>query len=227
MKYFPYNEKIETDLKQIRRLILLSMNGITADNMETAGIFYKQNFGVPLPRIKEIAVKYPKNQILAEHLWLSNIREMMIMATIIFPPSLFSEKLFNKWIEDIKTAELCRQFSFNLFAKTNYAEKKISQLLDSESDCNQIIALLTASRISSKMSKENKEKIIEHCIKRASATSFDVYQAMAVCLRYMSRLSFSEAGNILSKISIFESSNFTSEKYIYEEIKQEISYLYE
>jgi 3-methyladenine DNA glycosylase AlkD len=226
MKYFPYNEKTEADLQQIKRLILLSMNGITAENMETAGIFYKQNFGVALPRIKEIAGKYPQNQLLAEHLWHSNIREMMIMATIIFPPALFSEKIFEEWLKDIQTTELCRQFSFNLFCKTTYAEKKIRLLLDSESIYYQIIALLTASRIIPEISQESREKIIEYCLQKAPEATLELYHAIAVCLRYISRISFEVAKNILSKISTFEKSGFTSCKYIFEEVKQEIAYRY-
>ncbi len=226
MKYFPYNEKTAADLQQIRRLILLSMNGITAENMETAGIYYKQNFGVTLPRIKEIAAKYPQNQLLAEHLWQSNIREMMIMATIIFPPALFTEKLFEQWIQNIQTTELCRQFSFNLFCKTDYAEEKICQLLTYEPEYCQIIALLTASRIISKISVENKEKIIKYCIQKSPTATLDLYHTIAIFLRYASRISHGEADDILSKITIFEESDFISCKYIFEEVKQEIAYLY-
>ena len=46
MKYFIQNPQLEAIIKEIRKKIRLSMNGVVADKMKESGIRYKQNFGV-------------------------------------------------------------------------------------------------------------------------------------------------------------------------------------
>ena len=44
MKYFIQNPQLEAIIKEIRKKIRLSMNGVVADKMKESGIRYKQNF---------------------------------------------------------------------------------------------------------------------------------------------------------------------------------------
>ena len=58
MKYTLVNPKLDALIIEIRRKIRLSMNGIVSEQMVQNGIRYKKNYGVSIPRIKEIAAGY-------------------------------------------------------------------------------------------------------------------------------------------------------------------------
>lgn len=63
MKYYIANPDLDLQITEIRRKIRLSMNGIISDQMSQNGIFYKKNYGVDIPRIKEITKSYiPKDR---------------------------------------------------------------------------------------------------------------------------------------------------------------------
>ena len=92
MKYTLVNPKLEAQITEIRRKIRLSMNGIVSGQMTEKGIHYKKNYGVSIPRIKEIASTYPPSHDLAQRLWNLQIRETMIMATLLEPAGSFQSQ---------------------------------------------------------------------------------------------------------------------------------------
>ena len=77
-------DKQET-IRDIKKQLRLFMNGVVSQSMREKGLDYKLNFGVEVPRIKEIAGKFEKNHELAQALWKENIRECKILAGICRP----------------------------------------------------------------------------------------------------------------------------------------------
>ncbi|MDY2605735.1 MAG: DNA alkylation repair protein, partial [Alloprevotella sp.] len=63
------NEQLHEQLKAIKTQLRLSMNGAVSQSMREKGLVYRLNFGVELPRIKDIAAGYEKNHSLAQALW--------------------------------------------------------------------------------------------------------------------------------------------------------------
>ena len=83
--YFVENKAITEQVNQIKRIIRGSMNGITVESMTQKGIHYKANFGVALPRLREIASQYEPNMQLATQLWFLEMRESMIIGSLLVP----------------------------------------------------------------------------------------------------------------------------------------------
>ena len=106
---------MQNKIQEIRKKLRLSMNGITSASMRKKGVDYKLNFGVDIPRLRKMALEYAPNQLLAESLWQENVRELKILATLIYPPEDFA--LAEHWVEDINNVELAEQASMNLFCK--------------------------------------------------------------------------------------------------------------
>ena len=102
-------------VQKIRKNLRLSMNGIASSLMREKGVDYKLNFGVSIPRLRQMAKQYAPNKALAETLWKEQTRELKILATLIYPPEEFA--LASVWIEDIDNQELAEQASMNLFCK--------------------------------------------------------------------------------------------------------------
>jgi hypothetical protein len=49
------NEELHQIIKEIKTQLRLSMNGIVSTHQRRQGLDYKINFGVEIPRLKEIA----------------------------------------------------------------------------------------------------------------------------------------------------------------------------
>ena len=74
-----------SQLKEIKTQLRMAMNGTASASMREKGLAYKLNFGVELPRLKQIAAQYEKNHELAQALWKENIRECKILAGMLQP----------------------------------------------------------------------------------------------------------------------------------------------
>ena len=71
---------VHETIKDIKGQFRLFMNGVASQSMREKGLDYKLNFGIELPRLKEIAARYEKNHEVAQALWKENIRECKILA---------------------------------------------------------------------------------------------------------------------------------------------------
>ena len=121
MKYLLATPVLDAQIAEIKRKIMLSMNGIVSEQMTKSGISYKKNYGVTIPRIKEIAVGYPSNHDLAQRLWTLQIRETMIMATLLEPLDKFTSQNAREWISQFNQIEIVEQANMNLFCKLPFA----------------------------------------------------------------------------------------------------------
>ena len=81
---------METIIRSIRNDLRLSMNGIASTSMREKGVHYRMNFGVDLMRIREIASCYTPDAALAEMLWKEDVRELKIIATLLYPVDRFT-----------------------------------------------------------------------------------------------------------------------------------------
>ena len=162
IKYFAVNEEIENQIKSIRRAIYLSTNGICAENIDNAGIEYKQNFGVTWARLCEIAQNYTPNYELAERLWLMSIRETKLLATLLCPPHELTAERLTEWTAGITTIELAEIFAFSLLRKTTNLTKEILQLEQNENHLLRLTAYHTLARQTTNLNSEQLKLAIEH-----------------------------------------------------------------
>lgn len=55
------NMDVHETIKDIKGQFRLFMNGVASQSMREKGLDYKLNFGIELPRLKEIAARYEKS----------------------------------------------------------------------------------------------------------------------------------------------------------------------
>lgn len=127
-------QHIEEKIKEIKKSLRLAMNGVVSTLQRRQGLNYKINFGVEIPRIKELAAKYKKEKQLANSLWKENIRECRILAILIMPVEEFTKDDADCWIATAQYTELADQLSMHLLSRIpNAAEYALSWAQGEES----------------------------------------------------------------------------------------------
>lgn len=101
-------------IREIKKSLRLAMNGVVSALQRRQGLNYKINFGVEIPRIKEIAAQYGKERQLASALWQEEIRECRMIAILTMPAEEFTAEDANEWIASARYTELADQLSMHL-----------------------------------------------------------------------------------------------------------------
>ena len=117
MMVFAFDEDIKRQQKKILSKIRRLKSGETAHMLSKSGIKYKKIYGVSLVHLRELAQGFNSDNRLAELLWFQEIRETMILATMLAERELLSEKQLNEWADKITNIELAEQVAFNLLGK--------------------------------------------------------------------------------------------------------------
>ena len=112
--------EVQETIKEIKKQFRLFMNGVVSQSMREKGLDYKLNFGIEVPRIKEIASKFEKNHEVAQALWKENIRECKIMAGLLQPVDTFYPDIADIWVEDMRYPEIAELTCMNLFQHMLY-----------------------------------------------------------------------------------------------------------
>jgi 3-methyladenine DNA glycosylase AlkD len=201
------------------------MNGVTADYMKNSGIVYKLNYGVSIPRIKEIAQGYKPNSDLADRLWVIGIRETMIMSTLIQPIEGFKIEKAMSRIDGTDKMELVEQLSMNLLAKLPYATTLCTQCINSPRLWTQITGFMLLLRIYQQFSKSELIQLIDKTFELADTNEFHLYKAIGLSLSRCCRKDASVATYILEKIKMKADKDSDALRYIANELKQETEFL--
>ena len=225
MKFYIANAELDSEIAEIRRTIRLSMNGIVSDQMTNSGIIYKKNYGVSIPRIKEIAKKYSPNHDLAQRLWLLQIRETMIMATLLEPIDKFSPELAQEWVESFNQIEIIEQSCMNLFSRLSFSTFLSIEWISSKSSWLQTTGYVLAARVYKEFDKNQTDFIIQKAIEISGSDDFHLYKAVSLCLSRLCRTDKRTAIYILSKMIELQNVESEGQKYIISELKQEMLFL--
>lgn len=137
-------------IKEIRTELRLSMNGVVSQSMREKGIVYKLNFGVELPRLKELARRHGKNHELAQALWKEDIREFKILAGMLQPVDTFFPEIADIWVEDIRYPEIAELTCMNLFQYLPYAPAKAFEWMADGREYFETCGFLLAARLFAK-----------------------------------------------------------------------------
>lgn len=225
MKYSLLTPVLDAQITDIRGKIRLSMNGVVSEKMEKNGIVYKKNYGVSILRIKEIASTYIPNHDLAQRLWSLQIRETMIMATLLQPTEKFSIENAQEWVREFNQIEIIEQTCMNLFCKLPFANSLSCEWVQSNKIWVKITGFILAARITNKLDSGETILIIEKAIQASSETNLHLYKAIGLCLSRLCRKDKETATYILQKVDSFSDTATTGQKYISSEVKQEILFL--
>ena len=225
MKFFIENKEIDDTVREIRKKIRLSMNGEVSASMTQRGLKYKRNFGVNIPRIKEISQNYSPNHDLASRLWALKIRETMILATLLQPLKKFSKKDAEEWMKAVDQTELAEQISMNLFSKLPFATELALDLINSDKMWNQIVGFMVIARVWKTISEEELLQILNLSVELSPKDELHLYKSISLALSRLCRKNEYFSKLILEKISGFDGSELVSQKYIFSEIKNEVDFM--
>ena len=140
------NQQLTEVVKQIRRLIAGSMDGITATTMRQKGLIYKQNFGVALPRLREIARQFTPDTALSEYLLQTAGRETQIVGLLLMPPDQLTADTALGLADTIQTSELAEIAAMTLFCRLTDIDQFIVQLPTIANPWRLLTACCTATR---------------------------------------------------------------------------------
>ena len=225
MKYILVNPKLDALIVQIRRKIRLSMNGIVSEQMAQNGIHYNKNYGVSIPRIKEIATGYPPGHDLAQRLWNLQIRETMIMATLMEPVDSFTYQMAEEWVAGFNQIEIIEQACMNLFSKLPYSNTLCKDFVNEDSIWIQVTGYILAARIVGRLTQNEIDDLISEAVKISGTNNFHLYRAVALCLSRFCRKDKETATYILKEITAVSNPLSTGQQYILNEVKQELLFL--
>ena len=203
-------------IKKIRTDLRLSMNGAVSASMRDKGISYKMNFGVGIPRIKQISEKYKQDKDLADTLWSEDVRELKILATLLYPVEQFSKEMALRWISEINDQELREQLCKNLLQKLTFADELVGVSTKNSVDYIRATGYWLFARLciikSETLEKIDTGKLIVDAIVDLKDESLLLRQSALNVLKYYGRISEETASGVLQKVSSLEGSDDPVEK---------------
>jgi hypothetical protein len=215
-------------LRQIRTDLRLSMNGVVSTSMRNKGVNYRMIFGVEIPVINRIAQKYQSDAILAERLWEEDVREMKIMATLLYPVDQFSKNKALEWISVIKDQELREQICKNILQRLPYADELVVTTINSKEDNIVTTGLWLFSRLCipgwALVDKIDSEILINSAIENLGSESMLLRQSALNALKFYGRTSRDRSELILAKTASFENSDNGVENEMFDQLKFEFGF---
>lgn len=217
---------VNSQLKEIKTQLRLSMNGSASASMREKGLKYKLNFGVELPRIKQIASQLDKNHDLAQALWKEDIRECKILAGLLQPIDTFFPEIMDIWIEAMPTVEIAEMTCMHLFQHLPYAPQKSLQLIANEVEYQQICGYLTIARLLTKkndMTERAENELLDQAVVSFLGGSFAVRKAVMTALKKYMADNERHAFTLCRLVEPFGGSSDPQAQALAEWVKQEVT----
>ncbi|MDO4165112.1 MAG: DNA alkylation repair protein [Bacteroides sp.] len=218
---------LNEQLKDIKTQLRLSMNGAVSQSMREKGLVYKLNFGVELPRIKDIAARYAKDHALAQALWKEDIRECKILAGLLQPTDTFFPEIADIWVEDIRNIEIAELTSMNLFQHLPYAPAKSFHWIADEREYVQVCGFLTIARLLMKkgdMSTRVENEFLDQAVCAFLSGTYHVRNAAMAALRRFIQHSEAHAFAVCRRVEGMKDSTDEAEQLLYNLVKEEVAF---
>ena len=216
-------------IKEIKKQFRLFMNGVVSQSMREKGLEYKINFGIELPRLKEIAAKFEKNHDVAQALWKENIRECKILAGLLQPVETFYPEIADIWVEDMHYPEIADLTCMNLFQHLPYASEKAFQWIADEGEYFQYCGYMMLARLlmqGNEMNERAENELIDQALAALQSEGALVCRgALTVLRRYASQCP-ENAKKLLKILRPLADSDKSSLKALVEDIKLEAESLH-
>ncbi|MDU1889717.1 MAG: DNA alkylation repair protein [Dysgonomonas sp.] len=214
-------------VKDIRKQCRLAMNGVTSASMREKGVSYKLNFGLVIQQINAIASKYEQNAELADFLWKEDVRELKILATMLFPIDSFSKDVANRWVSEIPNQEIREQVCLNLFQNLPYAEEIALEWSNEADGAIRTTGywLLVRLYLLKKMKEVFSDAFLYIWEDVLSEDTF-LQKASLLALKHIGRQSKSEADHILEKLSIYKNIDDLVKQEVYNSLAFEFEYYF-
>ena len=212
------------------------MNGVISTSMRQKGMNYKLIFGVPIPEIKHIAAAHEPDAELARALWKEDVREMKILATLLFPAGSMTQEEALAWMREIPYPEIAEQCCNNLFPTVEQPDQlALKFLADKKSPFGRMCGFLLWAQLFKKNLAVEKSRVEAFLAEStctmhpdveagATASSWQEKQAAVQALKFFGRLSPINAQNALSVIAEDGQPETEELKAYYEDLQFEFAY---
>lgn len=221
-------ESTDTVLRQIRTDLRLSMDGVVAASMRTKGMDYRMNFGVNIPRIREISQKYRPDKTLAEILWKENVRELKILATLLYPADGMSKETAERWGAGIINQEIREQICRNLFQEVAFADQLVDEWTRNEDERMRTTGYWLFARLcivrSETTARVSKSLLLRHAVEDLKNESLLLRQAALNALKFLGRWSKEHAAEVLQSVELMEGINEISKSEMLDLLRFEFEY---
>lgn len=212
------------------------MNGVISTSMRQKGMNYKLIFGVPIPEIKHITAAHEPDAELARALWKEDVREMKILATLLFPAGSMTQEEALAWMREIPYPEIAEQCCNNLFPTVEQPDQlALKFLADKKSPFGRMCGFLLWAQLFKKnlaVEKSRVEAFLAECTctihpdveAGATASSWQEKQAAVQALKFFGRLSPVNAQDALSVIAEDGQPETEELKAYYDDLQFEFAY---
>lgn len=212
------------------------MNGVISTSMRQKGMNYKLIFGVPIPEIKHIAASHEPDAELARALWKEDVREMKILATLLFPAGSMTQEEALVWMREIPYPEIAEQCCNNLFPTVEQPDQlALKFLADKKSPFGRMCGFLLWAQLFKKnlaVEKSRVEAFLVECTctmhpdveAGATESSWQEKQAAVQALKFFGRLSPVNAQDALSVIAEDGQPETEELKAYYDDLQFEFAY---
>lgn len=212
------------------------MNGVISTSMRQKGMNYKLIFGVPIPEIKHIAASHEPDAELARALWKEDVREMKILATLLFPAGSMTQEEALAWMREIPYPEIAEQCCNNLFPTVEQPDQlALKFLADKKSPFGRMCGFLLWAQLFKKnlaVEKSRVEAFLAECTctihpdveAGATESSWQEKQAAVQALKFFGRLSPANAQDALSVIAEDGQPETEELKAYYDDLQFEFAY---
>src|SRR5690554_533899 len=221
-------EGMESILRNIRTDLRLTMNGVISASMREKGINYRMNFGVDILKIKEIAGKYEPGSTLAEVLWKEDVREMKILATMLYPSASLTKETADRWVMGISNQEIREQVCRNLFQEVAFANLLVNEWTKDEDEKIRTTGYWLFARLciirSDVMNQIEIDQLLDDAVNDLKSESLLLRQSALNALKFYGRISSLKAETVLQRVSVFENSANLLEKEMHDQLLFEFGY---
>lgn len=188
-------------ISDIKKELRASMNGVASKAMRDAGMTadYRVNFGVELPRLRELATDVVRDMLtpgtgleesqarLAQQLWKESVRECRILATMLYPPQRMDIELADIWCDGIQTLELAQIAALHLFSRVPLASSLAFRWIAGEDEMKQTVGFYTICHLvrTGELSARSADELLDQT---EAALQSDNYQLRLVAGKVKSAL---------------------------------------
>ena len=170
------NLPLEDQIREIKKMLRTTMNGVLSGSMRLQGLNYRVNFGVDQPRLIELAGEMPHTAALAARLWKEDIRELRLLAPMLMPRDEMDEELALLWIEQLHFAEEAQVLVMHLLCHLPFASDIAFRLVASEQPMSRLVAWLLLGRLfmaQHRPSQRDADELLDHLESELTAQGND------------------------------------------------------
>ncbi len=104
------------------------------EGMRHFGMVGENRLGIPIPELRRLAKEHGKDHEMALKLWISNIPEARILASMIEDPEEVSADQVEEWVSGFNSWDVCDQVCMNLLEKVPCAIASIPYWAEQEQE---------------------------------------------------------------------------------------------